>query len=123
MHCCYSKLRDYCWGGAEILQNSLDSVIQLSSFDDDFSLVSVFYVMCENKLYTVGQKLHHFIFAVSLSKRFTVKQNNYWHMYIYSNKAGTKRHQNSSISFEAYLYSDLRNAECVLVFVTNVTLA
>jgi len=29
--------------------------------------------MREDKLYTVGQKLHHFIFAITLSKRFTVK--------------------------------------------------
>ena len=45
-----------------------------------------------------GKKLHRFIFANALTKRFPV----IWLLaHIYSNKCGTKRHQNS-ISLEAY---------------------
>jgi len=41
--------------------------------------------------YTVGpKKLHHFIFAITLSKRFTVKK---LLANTYSNKSGTIRHK------------------------------
>jgi len=97
----------------QIIPHIFFSVYRMTFDTAVINHVRYVYIHCGAK------KLHHFISAITSTKRFTLK---YLSVRIYSSKFGTKRHQNRQPLLK-HIFTVLCETQHACVFVTNVTLA